>query len=459
MAFMVIGVVGSAVQQSPAPEGVLRSTAQRLVADLDRMPRYTCVQTITRSYYRPIAQGRSCAVLMKEYQKHPEKHESRGWDRLRLEVAIAGGDNVYSWVGAPRFDSDAFEQLAGRGPLSSGDFGPFLSSILNRGTIAFTKEETAGGRRLFQYSYDLPLERSRYMVKEGEKWVPTAYSGTLMLDPESNDIANLTVRTAELPEKNLDCQANSEVEYGRTQIHDRMVLIPRQTSLITIVRDGSETESRTVYSSCREYASKSRLFIDPSSVSSTAGAIDKATGLPGPPASSNSKSSKPDAADSASDPTNSTATPSGFFPSGLHFRARVITPIDSDTAAAGDAIEAVLRTAIVNKNKRVLAPAGAILHGRVMSMEQHYDRLSSIWLSIQFESIQVNGRSVPFSAAPDPGHNFEINAVSNPWGSTSGALDPDAIGFAFYTQHLRLTKFDWDWKTLEAPVNSGQPAR
>lgn len=40
----------------------------------------------------------------------------RSWDRVRLEVAILEGKNVYSWVGAPRFGGHSWSNLpkAGR---------------------------------------------------------------------------------------------------------------------------------------------------------------------------------------------------------------------------------------------------------------------------------------------------------------------------------------------------------
>jgi hypothetical protein len=197
---------------------------------------------------------------MAEHEQQAGTLVLRSWDRLRLEVAIVEGKNVFSWVGAPRFEGDALEQLAGHGPLSSGDFGPFLNSIFNQATLTFKSEERAGQRRLLTYSYDMPVERSRYGLKAKEGWVVTAYNGILVIDPDAGDIVSLTVRTAELPESNPACQAISEVEYGRTQIHDRMVLIPRQTRLITINRQRGEARSVTTYSSCREYASTVRLL-------------------------------------------------------------------------------------------------------------------------------------------------------------------------------------------------------
>src|SRR5262249_52771415 len=254
--FLAASMLAAVAQSPDDPDSVLRRTRERLLPDLARLPRYTCVQTITRRYYRPQMEGATCKKLMDAYGTRKSHSKPRGWDRLRLEVAIVEGENVFSWVGEPRFEKDTLEQLAGPGPLSSGDFGPFLHSIFTQASIIFQKEEQTGNRRLLSYSYDLPLERSGYRVRANEGWVLTAYSGAFVIDSEHSDIVSLAVRTDELPASTASCQAISEVEYGRTPIHDRMILIPGQTRLIVIDRQGGETESQTSYSSCREYASK-----------------------------------------------------------------------------------------------------------------------------------------------------------------------------------------------------------
>jgi hypothetical protein len=416
----VLASVPVTAQQSPDPAVVLQHAGQRLLADLDRMPRYTCVQTITRKYYEAASriQHPGCRALIAAHQKRKRELDVLGWDRMRLEVALVDGTSVYSWVGAPRFDDATLEKLAGRGPLGSGDFGVFLDEVLRRSTLQFQQEVVVDGRRLFQYSYNIPLETSHYQVKTSDDWAATAYSGTVLLDPAGEDIARLTVTTPELPAHSSGCQATSEVDYGRTSIHNRMILVPRETRLRTIERSGSEAASVTSYASCREYASTVRMLWDRP--------LDD--GLPGAGAAPSTPVAQPDP-----------------LPPGLHFSWRLMTPIDSDTAAAGDPIEAVLRQPIRNGKGLVVAPAGARLHGRLRSFELRSDLRfngpDSFVIAVQFESVEIAGKRVPFTAT----------SFSDRPPSYTGRIareDPQDIGVLFFQQeHLRLKQADAEWIT------------
>jgi len=358
-------------QIKPDPADVLQHTSERLLADLKRMPRYTCVQTITRTYYEGKHQfGRpSCSSLISEHNARTKKLSVEGWDRLRLEVALVEGTSVYSWVGAPRFTDDTLDKLAGYGPLGSGDFGVFLNGILNHAAPIFQGEHIVDGSRLFEYSYEMPLGQSSYRVKVPGGWAVIGYSGTLLLDPQTNDLVQLLVRTDELPSASSACQATSEVIYKRAPIHERMVLVPQETKLYTISAASSESMSQTSYSHCREYSSTVKMIFGGETLSA------------GPTAAS-----KP-----AEDPP-------AALPTGLRFNAHITTPLETETAAAGDPIEAVLTNPMRDKKKQVIASAGALLNGRLRMVRFWSDPFNSLQIAVQFESIEIGGRKVPLNA-------------------------------------------------------------
>jgi hypothetical protein len=407
-------------QKTPDPAGILQRTGERLLTDLKRMPRYTCVQTITRTYYEGKHQGErpSCSSLIAEHDTRKKKLPVQGWDRLRLEVALVEGNSVYSWVGAPRFTDDTLDKLAGSGPLGSGDFGVFMSGILHRAVLVFQGERVLDGTRLFEYSYEMPIGKSSYNVKVPNGWAITGYSGTLLLDPETADLVRLVVRTDELPPVSSACQAMSEVTYKRAPIHQRMVLVPHETRLYTITATGNESMSQTTYANCREYSSTVKMIF--SGETTNAGPVAAVTPAAEPPAP---------------------------LPAGLQFKAHITTPLDSDTAAAGDPIEAVLTTPMRGKKKEVIAPAGALLHGRLRAVKSWTGPFDSLQIGVQFESVEIGGRKVPLNAIlyPPPRAMF-VGA------NRMRFLRPDDsfIGgtFFFNDSRLRPKQLDSEWITV-----------
>jgi len=441
LAILAVIALGPAspAQQAPDPEATLQRIGQRLLADTDRMPRYTCVQTITRTYYdaraefhRPTCSG---LIAAHETQRHPPR--ALGWDRLRLEVGIVQGSSVFSWVGAPRFTNDTLDKLAGNGPLGSGDFGVFIGNILLRTTLEYQREEIIDGKRLLEYSYDMPVEKSGYKIKTSSGWEPTAYSGTLLLDPDAADLARLIVRTAELPASSSTCQAITEVTYGRTSIHDRLVLIPRETRLYTIDLTGSESQSQTSFANCREYASTVRLIFDRTENDHT-------------------KSDGTNSTAGTAPAMPSTAEPPAPLPAGLHFDARITTPINSSTAAAGDPIEAVLRSPMRDKNKAVIAPLGARLHGRLRNVKWWSEPGDHFQITVQFESVEIAGHNVPLSATLYPPHPARMTMGAN--SPRIMILKPEdaSLGgtFFFQEQHVQLKSLDAQWITVIPDVGT-----
>jgi len=150
-------------------------------------------------------------------------------------------------------------------------------------------------------------------------------------------------------------------------------------------------------------------------------------------------------------PPVSSAQPASPLPAGLRFTSRIVTPIDSDTAAAGDPIEAVLRSPMRDKKNSVVAPAGARLHGRLRQVEQRSGPPDHFVIAVQFESMEINGRNVPLSATsyPPPRRVLEESGFSgrrllhldDPW---------DSATFFFRERHLRLKQLDSDWVTVSA---------
>lgn len=422
-AFLILIALGRA-QQAVEPMYCLQRTRDRLLADLNRMPRYTCVETIRRIYYdaRFGSQGSSCTALVDAHDRGKHRVHAFAWDRLRLEVAWVNNRNVFSWVGMPEFDEGNIEPLAGGGPLSSGDFGILLRDIILHANPAFAREQVVDGRRVFEYSYTMPASQSTYRIRTAGGWTQIGYYGTLLLDPEAMDIVKLRMRAYQVPVNDVTCFAADEIKYTRSFIHGKRVLIPENGRLDLIQLSGTESLNEVTYGNCREYRAAVRLIFDP--LTSQASLRPQDGYQTGPLFS---------------------------VPAGLEFTARIVTPIDSEKTAIGDPVEMVTRTPIYGKDKKLIAPAGVRIHGRWTDFHWQADPISTYTFSLNVEWAEIEGRAIPFHAALEPATPKVF--ATKIWSREVQQQSPSRwdASFSFARRHLQLTNLDARWITAASP--------
>ena len=404
-------------QSQTNPDDLYRQTRDRVIEQIDRLPRYTCVQTITRRTYRnpSVKKSVDCERVLRTDQS--QKLALVQWDRLRVDVAIADKQEVYSWVGASRFEESDLSKLVGGGQTTMGDFGSLVLSIFHdHPAMHFEGERTINGRRLFEFSFETPENLSHYQVRISFMKLMTGYSGSVFLDASTGDLVRVTALSAVLPSQTGYCRVNKQLDYTRLRIGSADALIPSEATSTAIDRDEVEMSSSSAYSSCREYIGESVLrFDDPAAAEAGSPvAAARATGVP------------------------------RTIPPGLSFECRVLSTIDSDTAAAGDPIEGILRTPIADASGKVLAPAGTRVHGRLMGFTQHPpagNRKESFEVEIQLRSLEISGERVPFAA------NIS-NVTSPPRGSAIHlSLHPYAGTFFYYDKKLHVANIDAKWVT------------
>jgi len=418
-----LGATIAWAQPSPNPDDLYKRVRERVLADITRLPNYTCVQTITRSVNGNGSRNNRpplCGEIIKERKDLKHDPPVLSWDRMRVDVAIVKGSEVYSWVGADKFDKTDVRQLVSQGQTSTGEFGSLVLSIFSdHPTMHFAGERKSGKQTLFEYTYQTPERISRYQVKVGFAAFTTAYEGSVFLDPDKNDLVRLTAKSAQLPEQTGYCQSARELDYGREHIRSDEALIPKEARVWVVNREGMELLNVSSYSTCHEYVGESVLrFDDPDKV-----AVNDAVASPA-------------AAVKPSEPV--------LIPAGVPFDARIVTPIDTDTAAMGDPIQAVLRSSIVDRNGTTLAPAGASLRGRLMYFAGRTGRPGQgeiHEIGIQFRWIELTGEQMPFAAnlAASQGQSIRLN------------IKPGVGLFVFNGKRVRLDHIDAKWITMPEP--------
>jgi hypothetical protein len=369
-------VIQTAVAQAYDPRDLLLRLRGNVADTLARLPRYLCSLTITRAQYAPPPNhALSCDGLAGQRSKGQFLPRLVETDRVRLDVAIAAANEIYSWVGEDRFDDRDVFELVREGALQTGAFSSFLASIFtgSAATFSYNGEIEQNGQMLAEFGFQVPREQSNYTFGNRREHVLTGYEGTFLVNPKTADLMRLRVRTNGLPADSGACEATTTLDYGRMRLHDSEFLLPREAQLDILNTDGSEFRNGTLYSSCHEFLGKSVLKFDESA---------------------------PEASPAA--PAKASTPATSAVPPGSLFKVAFTEPIDTETAAAGDRIKAKLTSPIrAVPSRAVWAPEGAEVTARIMRLEHFPGPPSSVRMLVKLESVNVGGTPVPFKATID----------------------------------------------------------
>ena len=377
--FFLVAAAIAQCQTAPHPDVVLEQARARLQAMAHTLERYVCVETVNRSYYqrvvpseaRPRAEGEPvCGNAAASGALPMDALQLESTDRVRLEVTVSEGRELHSWPGATRFDARDVDELIRNGPVSTGAFGGHLASIFRKPGVTFqySGERLANGKTVFEYRYRVPQDASHFEVKAASAWHPVAYEGDFQIDPQSLELERLTIRTTELPPVAPFCQAATTLDYQRVHIGDSDVLLPRQSQLEILLKNGKEARNVTTFANCREYQAESEISFNSPVDTETAAA-------------------------------RSTGRGRVALPIGLPVTLALAAPIDTATAAAGDPIDAkVVKPVRRAGSTENLIPAGAIVHGRIRRVEHYLLPTPYILVAMSFNRVDVQGIVSPFVA-------------------------------------------------------------
>ena len=120
-------IQSAAWAQTDDPRALLLRIRDNVTDTVERLLRYMCSLTVERAQYAPDPiHPPSCDGLLGQQHKGQYKPRLAETDRLRLDVAIAAANEIYSWAGEDRFDDrDLFLDLVRQGALQTGGFSTF----------------------------------------------------------------------------------------------------------------------------------------------------------------------------------------------------------------------------------------------------------------------------------------------------------------------------------------------
>jgi len=406
-------------QQPSDPTELLAKARDLILARAKRLPDYVCVQTVERRHFKhqhSKLPPDSCAQIAAFNKDHPHDLVLEATDRLRLELKVSHGMEIGAWPGESQLGSRNIFDLARGGAYETGTLGTFFGDIFERGgaTYNYMGETTAGGLKLAAFGYRVPIGSSHYQVKTASGWTPTGFSGIIWIDSDSMDLRRLKVDASELPQESDGCEAETTVEYQKVKVGTGEFLLPVRSSLRMVMADATETLNTAVYSAWREYHGEATIRFD----TSVGSEVQATTAPPSP------------------------------LPAGMSLSLALTSPIDTDTAAAGDIVTAKLRKA-VRTSKEVLAPAGAKVEGRIVQMQHWLNQPRHFTIALLLEKFEVSGVATPLYAK-----------LSREPGSTriylpSTGQSPLVAAFEFTTdksRHIVPAGYQTTWVTVAPPM-------
>ncbi|MBI3279182.1 MAG: hypothetical protein HYZ57_04995 [Acidobacteria bacterium] len=346
---LVLAAAPPAGEEISPETQLLARVFERAQGNLARLPNYTCLQTIERSLR--LSNARSFRPL----------------DRVRLEVALVDGRELFAWPGEGKFQDKQIGDIVSGGAIGNGDFALHAKSVFESRAVSgfsYAGERIREGRRTLRWDFRVPQFQSGYTIKVGERKAIVGYRGSFWVDAGTLDLIRLEVQADDIPAELQLLAAGNAVEYERVAIGDTTFLLPRLSELTMTDFRGTANRNQTTFSACRQYKGESViLFTDPSDAATAA---------------------KPETRDFE-------------LPADVTLVAALESRVEAASAAVGDPITAVLKQA-VKLDGRVIAPKGARLRGRLTMLRLREAQPPSYVIGLQFHDLVFTGARAKVNA-------------------------------------------------------------
>ncbi len=394
---LVLVLAATAAGASSEADELFRKVRDKALDSARRMPRYTCVENISRTQYRPAPGSPStCAALITMHRLVNARGALAVRDKLRLDVAVVDKGEIFSWAGAGKFETPDIDKLVGGGVSGSGEFGSFLGSVFGGAPDVIRYLGLRNDSASFEYN--VPLAKSSYTYRSSvtDPSKTIGFHGSFLVDPADADLQQLIVEADEFEPRDPACRVEQTMNYQRVKIGTGDFLLPEVSTMKALYHNGSESVNETRYSDCREYVGESTISFDDGS-----GNLDPAAAA-----------------------VAAAKTAARQLPPKTRLQIALAKPLDTEAAAAGDEVTAV------GTFGRETAP----VHGRILRLVEYMEPAPHWVIAIRFESIDRGGATQPLTLKPP-----DIKKLS-PFPD----LPPDAGVFIF---DGRPNQFSAVWET------------
>jgi hypothetical protein len=222
----------------------LQQLAARVSQELERLPDYACRQNVERF-------GRFGS--------------ERPWDKvdtLQLEVGLVNQREMYSWAGARQFQESELSELVGRGVVGTGHYALLAKHVFQPGgggQFRYKGVTETDGREAHEWSFDFPLEKSRYRLRTARAEAVVPFQGTIWADAKTLSLLRLEAHAYDLPESLALVEASNTIRYQPVAIGDREITLPIYSEVLLVFTDGNENLNRQKLTECRQFRGEAVL--------------------------------------------------------------------------------------------------------------------------------------------------------------------------------------------------------
>jgi hypothetical protein len=352
-----------------APADLTERVRAALADSLANIPKYTCTETIERHAPWDCMQ---CRVM----------------DRVRLEVVVANGMDLYALPGGQVVDDAELRRYVPPGSFTAGNFSGTLKGIIL--DAAERRLVSGEGHAELLFSYLVPVEAGAYELGWGRSFAKAGYQGSFWIDAKTYHLNRLDSEVFGFPGQWDLERLTSKTTYRLVSIGGGSFSLPA-TSEVNARAGGQDYKIRMTFSGCKQYGAESSVRFG-----------------------------------EAPQQVNPLAPQESAIPAGIDFNATLSPPINLYTAAAGDRV-----AARVASDRTPGIPKGALLRGRISKLAR-YSQLGrgDRWMiGIRFTELEIAGRTVPLHAivralSHDPARNDIRTGDEMLFGSTGASLGP-----------------------------------
>jgi hypothetical protein len=284
----------------------------------------------------------TCLETIERSQRKNARQAFRYLDTVRMEVAAVKDREVYAWPGATEIRS---------------------IFVNNASTIIWHGEEQRFGRRALRWDYRIPYNLSGWTVRTGKASGRVSAAGAFWVDAETLDLLRIESNAADIPPDLPFAAVRTTLDYARVRIAAADLLLPQSAELILTEVTGHESRNRIEFSHCREFGANTMLTFEPPPTVAPAPAAVRVDEISLPP--------------------------------GVGLPVRLAYAIDSQSAAVGDAVSAIVESRVEQKGSTVI-PQGAVLRGRIRRFERDSTPADHYVVGLEFTDLEFPGYHARF---------------------------------------------------------------